>query len=374
MVGRLEVVDFYQIRFPGTTEGDLLAALETARVQPGVVWAVEQAALFSKGDTCESRSVLGESSYSEGDNARPLEMIGVEEAWAIIRASGVAMQGARVGVIDTRLSSWSSEVGGESPIEGLSAADSTADPVLDVNGNLKGGGLTHGGAVAQVLGAPPDNGGIAGVGALPGAGVEVRVSDIYTGPEQVEVPGELAEEDRQLLELYQADGKAFTFNDMAAILTQIREGATVINMSYGPHNPDAGNAGSSEYYRLFLERMYARYPGVVFVAAAGNEGNQNVGLDGKNYFPGGIPAPNLITVGGLNNQGDRVGFSNFEAAGGEVTLAAPARGDPGRGGAGRADGHHERHLLRHPDGGRGGRPHEVDQPATSPPPRSNRSW
>ncbi len=46
VVGRLEAVDLYQIRFEGTTEADLAAALETARSQPGVELAVAQAALL----------------------------------------------------------------------------------------------------------------------------------------------------------------------------------------------------------------------------------------------------------------------------------------------------------------------------------------
>ena len=210
-----------------------------------------------------------------------------------------------------------------------------------------------------MLGAPPGNGGIVGVGAVPGGGVEVRVSDVYSGPERVEV----AEGDRELLELYQADGKGFTYNDMAAILTQIREGATVINMSYGPPKPDAGVEQAAEYYRLFLERMYAKYPGVVFVAAAGNEGAENVGLDGKNYWPGGIPAPNLITVGGLTQEGEQSANSNFEVAGGEVSIAAPSEKIPLGVGMGGRDRQRERHLLRRSDGGRGCRPAQVDQPA-----------
>ena len=60
VVGRLEAVDFYQIRFDGSTEADLLAALETARAQPGVVLAVADTAEYLKAGTCESHSVLAE--------------------------------------------------------------------------------------------------------------------------------------------------------------------------------------------------------------------------------------------------------------------------------------------------------------------------
>ncbi len=212
--------------------------------------------------------------------------------------------------------------------------------------------------MAQVIGADPANGGVGGLAAVPGGQVEVSVTDIYAGPSAVEVP----EADRELLELYQENGKGFTFNTMAATLRQIRDGATVINLSLGPEKPDPRFARRTNYWRLFLERMQAKYPLVVFVAAAGNEGDKNVGLDGHNYGPGGISAPNLITVGGVDNQGDRAGFSNFAAPGGEVTIAAPAVGIPvgvGMDGRHRQDG---RNLLRHPHGQRHRRPAEVDQP------------
>jgi hypothetical protein len=176
-----------------------------------------------------------------------------------------------------------------------------------------------------VAGADPDNGGISGVAAVPGGKVKVKVA-AYQGAAWT--PVEVAEEDRELLELYQQDGQGFTYTSMVSILRQIRDGSTVINMSFGAYRPSASEQQRAAYYRLFLERMHARFPTVVFVAAAGNEGDENVGLDGQNYFPGGLPVPNLITVGGLNKQGGAIPWSNFEVAGGEVTIAAPGRDIP----------------------------------------------
>jgi len=57
-----------------------------------------------------------------------------------------------------------------------------------------------------------------------------------------------------------------------------------------------------------------------FRAAAGNE---NGGLDGSNYSVGGHKLPNLITVGALDNLGNRANFSNYATGDGEVTLSAP---------------------------------------------------
>lgn len=319
VVGRLEAVDFYQISFDGATEADLSAALRVARAEPGVVLAVADAAVYLRQGGCESRSFFGESgSYSEGRNARPFEMIGVEEAWDVIRGSGVELHGTKVGVTDSALSSFSSELSDQGSISGATDADYVADPARDEDGELVGGGITHGTGTSQVIAATPDGEGVTGVAALPGAGVSVTVTNIFNGPGHVEV----GEEDRELVSLYEENGKAFTLRAMAAMLAQIRGGATVINMSWGASGaPSAANEKAAGWYTVFFRRMHAKFPGVVFVAAAGNDGG---GTNGKNDWPGGIPAPNLITVGGVDRQGRQWEGSEYEAEGGEITIAAPA--------------------------------------------------
>ena len=105
---------------------------------------------------------------------------------------------------------------------------------------------------------------------------------------------------------------------LEAIDYAVEHGRTVINISMGwldEHTADA--------FREVLERLYEEHPDVLIVAAAGNE---DIALDGSNSSPGGIAAPNLITVGALNLRGRKAGFSNYEAPGGEVTLAAPGVG------------------------------------------------
>ena len=98
-----------------------------------------------------------------------------------------------------------------------------------------------------------------------------------------------------------------------------------INGSWGALTVSTANAGDAAMWQRFFAKM-ARDPKtshVLFVYAAGNyEGT----LDGKNYYPGGIQSPNVITVGNIQTTGKRNWSSNKvdpSVPGGEVTLGAP---------------------------------------------------
>jgi hypothetical protein len=104
---------------------------------------------------------------------------------------------------------------------------------------------------------------------------------------------------------------------------QIERGATIVNLSVGPTRPDAAYAGNSAMWRRFFAKMQKEHPAVLFVAAAGNEAGE---LDGHNYGPGGIAAPNVITVGSIQADGTVTSYSNTESAvepDAEVTVRAP---------------------------------------------------
>jgi hypothetical protein len=325
IVGQIELIGLYQIETNGVTEDDLRSALETARSRPEVESAFADTELYTKDLTCQSGAIMNETSYTEGTNARPYEMIGLEDAWDIVRASGVSLGNVHVGVMDSKLNNFSSEIGGGPKLGGASAADTTDDPETDKNGDIDDGGLSHGTQVTHTIGADPDNGGVAGVASVLGGKLKVTVKDIFTGPSFTELPDAADPNDPSQITYH---GKAYTVNTLAGMLNQIKNGATVINCSFGPKEPDAKYSWKAGLYEKFLDEVHKKYPGVVFVAAAGNEGDKNVALNGANYYPGGIKAPNLITVGALNQTGDRASFSNFSGAGGEVTLAAPGTDVP----------------------------------------------
>ena len=226
----------------------------------------------------------------------------MEEAWDIVRASGVEMHGAQVGVIDPSCRRSPRRCPGRRRSRGVDGGDYHRRPRTRrrredrgrwphpwdgecpgdrrqpwQRGDDRGGGGARrrgDGQVASYLGRPLDCG-----------RWRRRTRSCSTSTSE--------------------DGKAFTFNTMAAMLSQIRRRADGDQHVLRRREPgSASGQQQAAYYKLFFERMYAKYPGVVFVAAAGNEGDRGVGLDGQNYFPGGIAGPQPDHRGG-SDQGGR---------------------------------------------------------------------
>lgn len=82
-------------------------------------------------------------------------------------------------------------------------------------------------------------------------------------------------------------------------------GANVVSMSYG--GPSAQQA---------MQNLINSYPEIVFLAAAGNDGNSTI------QYPGGYD--NVICVGSVDGDGDRSSFSNYNAGGQSwVDICAP---------------------------------------------------
>lgn len=304
VVGSIDAIGLYQIQTAATTEAELVAALDAAAAQPGVEMAGPDTRVHQKELQCVSTGPFADPHYGEGDNARPNEIIGLANAYAIIKASGIETSKVHVGVADAGLMAASTEIGGKPSVSGLTPADANGVMDVDSAGNPDMGGLNHGTCVTHVIAADPDNGGVAGVASVLGDKLEVTVSDIFDGP---------------AVAAQELGGTAWGGRTLANLVKQIKGGATVINLSIGPEKPEASNQFRNETYRKFFTKVHELYPGVVFVAAAGNEAG---GLDGTNYGPGGLALPNVITVGAIDGDGNGASFTN-RSTGGEVTIAAP---------------------------------------------------
>jgi hypothetical protein len=287
------------------------AAVEAASPELGLV-AAEEASCIAQGPLVDPWFV----DSAQPANAKPYQAVGLEGAWAALRASGLTPNPIRVGVIDTALFTGSSELAGTVRISGAGTADTTDTPESDAAGAPSFGGLNHGTGVAHVIGADPSNGGMVGVASVLGERLEISVTDVFGGPQfdaAVPNPADLTQID------YGAGG-AWSSSILAAIINQVNSGSTVINLSIGASTPGPEVAPKAAAVRRLLEVVLRIRPNVVFVAAAGNEA---AGLDGSNQFPGGAPLPNLITVGAVDSDGTSASFTNFAVAGGEVTIAAP---------------------------------------------------
>jgi subtilisin family serine protease len=141
----------------------------------------------------------------------------------------------------------------------------------------------HGSHVAGIIGAKGNNGaGVAGVN------WDVKV---------------------MALKFLDEDGEGNTADAANAIDYAVSHGARVINASWG------GPAFSLALYQAVRR---AGEKGVVFTAAAGNDGHNS---DVKPDFPAAFDLPNVISVAATDADDDLVDFSNYGAA--SVDLAAP---------------------------------------------------
>jgi hypothetical protein len=313
VLGEIELMNMYQLKVKATTEDELVGIMDSIALIDGVVTVFPNTRQYPLDSGCVACSPFNDPTYSEGHNGVPYQVIGVKNAWDIIKASCIKMNNVHVGVMDTALYKGSDELSGKSSIAG----DTTEQPETDDAGNVVDGGYNHGTMVTQVIGADPDNGGVVGVAGKLGKSLKVTVTNMYK-------PGggfkQSAPDPNDPSQITWTDGKAYTCNTFKDMINQIKNGATIINCSFGPDHPEAANKPTSDAYKIFLQNVAQKYPDVIFVAAAGNE---NGGLDGSNYSVGGHQLPNLITVGALNDDGTRANFSNYSTANGEVTISAP---------------------------------------------------
>ena len=105
-----------------------------------------------------------------------------------------------------------------------------------------------------------------------------------------------------------------------------RQGARVVNMSWGGDvkgiesqleqcgigtTPEARKTLAREYYdigRRALTKAFAGAPGILFVTAAGNSGDDASFVED---IPASIVLPNLLTVGAVDLAGDEAGFTSY---------------------------------------------------------------
>lgn len=321
VIGRVEFVGLWQIGLPATDTQGLAAAIAAAGAVPGVDLAFPNNAIPTDEEVWGTPvSPLDDPAYSgpAGDGYR---MIGVDRAWTYLRGSGLPLGPVRVGVLDTGMWAENGEFGTS---DGVTVDFPTAGNGARANPDATGG---HGTRVANMIGADPNNGGVAGVAGVLGPKLTVSVTNnesppygntptagqwgvdpIMTGadpndPSKVTVPS----------------GATYTCGAMQAIIDQLSTDppARIINMSWGRTgtSPQAALA-----WRMFFERMAADHPDTLFVASAGN--NSQV-VDGSRRFPSGLPLDNMITVGNVMNDGTKAASSNEASANFEVTLAAP---------------------------------------------------
>ena len=106
-----------------------------------------------------------------------------------------------------------------------------------------------------------------------------------------------------------ADGSGSLEGALAAIDYATKMGAKVISNSWG-------GGGYSETLKQAIQR--SNDAGAIFVAAAGNESNNN---DTNPTYPASYDVPNVLSVAAIDNRGQIASFSNYGAK--TVHVAAP---------------------------------------------------
>ncbi len=112
------------------------------------------------------------------------------------------------------------------------------------------------------------------------------------------------------LKYYDNSGTSFNnlTNTVRAIKYAVANGAHIINYSGGGSEPSFAEKSAIED---------ARKEGVLFIAAAGNEGKNNIVVP---YYPASYPLDNIISVASLNRENMLLSSSNY---GKNVHIAAP---------------------------------------------------
>ncbi|MCB0368196.1 MAG: S8 family serine peptidase [Bdellovibrionales bacterium] len=111
------------------------------------------------------------------------------------------------------------------------------------------------------------------------------------------------------LKFLDASGSGSLDNALKAIDYATQNGAKVLSNSWG-------GGGFSETLKAAIER--SNKAGAVFVAAAGNESNNN---DNRPTYPASYDVPNIISVAAIDNKGKLANFSNYGKS--LVHVAAP---------------------------------------------------
>lgn len=322
--GRIEVADLWLVLIPPQSPEGILFALEFAASIPGVDAIFPDVPLVPAADDCAAE--LGDPVYA-GDNAEPYAMIGVDEAWRTWFAAGVQKHPVHVGIVDTALTkspttkiAWEFDnvtwVGDPVTTPDYAVDEDTKKPTAD--------GFNHADGVLGIVAGDRTDGGIAGIASPLGGNLLVSHAD-FTHPPAVTTYDADA--------VYQRSGQAWTSTLLLDVKRQVESGATIINLSVGTKTNDPTHAGTADMWRRFYEKMAKDHPEVLFVAAAGN--NESL-VDGHNSGPGGIAAPNVITVGSVQTNEEVTDYSNQQdpsSTDGEVTLFAP--GDQAVWGTGR---------------------------------------
>ncbi len=339
VVGEVEYVGLYQIEFPGTSEADLVSAIQTAEADENVDYAYPNDQVHLDAEIWGVRIDPYTDPFYGGGAGDGYKAIGASKAWAYIKGAGIDLSDVKVGICDDGL--YAPGEGAENEFEGADGptieypdpeAGERQDAQIYKDGSTNEAG-SHGTAVASIIGADPENGGPAGIAGPLGKKLTISMMNIFSAKYGDTLttadPDDITKQDW-------SPGHTYSIGSLVALVKQVEAGATVINCSWGNSNADPRDVAT---YTRFFTQMAKDHPDVLFVCSGGNGGAE---MDGSKRYPSGLKLPNMITVGALDNDGKQAEYADWASEDYEITLGAPGTdavvGMAGAGGPVRQDG------------------------------------
>ena len=99
----------------------------------------------------------------------------MEDAWRIIKSSGITLNNVNVGILDRSLYTGTNEYKGKVKVSG----DMTDEPEKNDQDKVINGGLSHGTMVANVIGADHENEGMVGIASVLGDKLSINIKNLF---------------------------------------------------------------------------------------------------------------------------------------------------------------------------------------------------
>ena len=322
VVGEIAYINTYLIELPAKSEGELkqalLKVLENNKVYAASPNLQVKTSVVVQGTPC---SPLDDPRYA-GANGANYRMIGMENAWRIIQASGVSTKAVNVGVVDNGVLETRNEFTKKGKIQYTHTDAKLTQPLSFYDANAKGyyqeTSDSHGTAVARIIGANPEDGGLMGIASVMGDKMTITSTN-WAAPPYNGGWAQVKKDPKDPTQKEFANG-TWAFSGLNAVHATVKSGATIVNCSFGPAKAGITNSNISKIYRAYFEKMAKEHPEVLFVCSAGNAGVVP-GQDER--WPGGMNLPNVVTVGSIETNGQQSSYSNKVGPHHEVTLCAP---------------------------------------------------
>lgn len=174
VVGEFELLPAFQLETSDVSIEQLLVRLSQAAESDGVELVMPNLLINTAAGTITTEMCDNTTNASyTGDLARPYQMIGLRDAWTMVRSSGLELSRVNVGVLDTAVYGLSPEM---SRAEGPSLAGLVLEH-LQGSSYEESGSATHGTVVMHVIAADHRLGGAVGVASIMGGQLSVTASD-----------------------------------------------------------------------------------------------------------------------------------------------------------------------------------------------------